>query len=181
MDFIATKFSDAWLIKPKVNQDNRGFFLESYRFSLFKEHGIACHFVQDNCSRSVASGVLRGLHFQRPPLTQAKLMRVISGAVYDVILDLRRDSTTYGQWQDFTLTADNFLMLFVPRGFAHGFCTMQPDTEFTYKVDNEYSPAHESGILWNDPTLGIPWPAAEPVLSAKDMLLPEFKSFNSPF
>jgi dTDP-4-dehydrorhamnose 3,5-epimerase len=181
MEFIPTKFKDAWLIQPKVFQDNRGFFLESYSKRIFDEHGISADFVQDNHSMSVNKGVLRGIHFQKPPHAQAKLVRVVKGSVYDVIVDLRKDSETYGQWEGYTLSAENFSTLFVPRGFGHGFCTLEDNTEFLYKTDNFYAPEADAGIIWNDPTLKIDWPIKEPVLSEKDKLLPEFPSFNSPF
>ena len=128
MEFAATTLKDAVLITPKVHQDHRGFFLESYTHRLFAEHGIACTFVQDNHSRSAQKGVLRGLHFQVPPAEQAKLVRVTRGSIHDVIVDLRVGSPTFGRWEGYTLSAANFRMLFVPRGFAHGFCTLEPDT-----------------------------------------------------
>ncbi|MFA6048304.1 MAG: dTDP-4-dehydrorhamnose 3,5-epimerase [Parcubacteria group bacterium] len=181
MEFIPTKFADAWLIKPKVFGDNRGFFLESYSKKIFSEQGINVEFVQDNHSRSEKAGTLRGLHFQNPPHTQSKLVRVTKGKVYDVIVDIRKNSETFGQWEGFELSAENFQMLFVPRGFAHGFMTLVDDTEFEYKCDNFYEPASEGGIIWNDPTLNIDWPIKEPILSEKDKLHPQFKDFNSPF
>jgi len=181
MEFIPTKFKDAWLIKPKVFQDNRGFFFESYSKQAFEDHGIKSEFVQDNHSMSVSRGVLRGIHFQVPPHAQAKLVRVSRGSVHDVIVDLRRDSPTYGQWEGYDLSAENFLMLFVPRGFGHGFCTLKDGTEFLYKVDDFYAPECDSGLIWNDPTLGIAWPVKEPVLSDKDSKLQPFEEFSSPF
>lgn len=181
MEFIKTNFKDAWIIKPQVFKDERGFFLENYSKKKFLEQGIDVDFVQDNHSMSVQKGVIRGLHFQLPPDTQAKLVRVTKGSVYDVIVDIRKDSETYGQWQGFELTDKNFLMLFIPRGFAHGFVTLEDNTEFTYKCDNFYAPKNEGGIIWNDPTLNIDWPIKEPILSEKDKLHPQFKDFNSPF
>lgn len=183
MEFIKTNFNDAWLIKPRVFRDPRGFFLESYSQRKFLEAGIKADFVQDNHSLSVQKGVLRGLHFQKPPHTQAKLVRVTKGQVYDVIVDLRKSSETYGKWQGFALSADNFQMLFVPRGFAHAFLTLEDNTEFEYKCDNFYEPSSESGIIWNDPDLAIDWPVENPVLSEKDARLFEWKEFikNNPF
>lgn len=181
MEFIVTNFKDAWLIKPKVFQDNRGFFLESYSKKVFEEHGIKSDFVQDNHSMSVSVGVLRGIHFQKPSHAQAKLVRVTKGSVYDVIVDLRKDSKTYGQWESYTLSAENFLILFVPRGFGHSFCTLEDNTEFLYKTDNFYAPESDSGIIWNDPDLKIDWPIKEPILSEKDKVLPRFSDFKSPF
>jgi len=181
MEFIATKFEGAWLIKPKVFQDNRGFFFESYSKKVFQEQGIDADFVQDNHSMSVKKGVLRGIHFQRPPHAQTKLVRVVRGSVYDVIVDLRKNSPTYGQWEGYTLIADNFLTLFVPRGFGHGFCTLENKTEFLYKVDEFYSPECDSGIIWDDPTLNIDWPTQRPIISEKDKALLRFTDFSSPF
>ncbi|MBD3419508.1 MAG: dTDP-4-dehydrorhamnose 3,5-epimerase [Chitinivibrionales bacterium] len=181
MKFIDTKFADAWLIEPKVFKDNRGFFLETYAEKKFAERGIDAVFVQDNHSKSVALGVLRGLHFQVPPCEQAKLVRTTKGRILDVIVDIRIASPTYGHWQSFELTEENYHMLFVPRGFAHGFCTLAPDTEVQYKVDSPYAPTHDAGIRWNDPDLAIDWPIDNPVLSPKDALLPLHKDFDSPF
>ncbi|MFA6098522.1 MAG: dTDP-4-dehydrorhamnose 3,5-epimerase [Patescibacteria group bacterium] len=181
MKFNKTKFEGAWIIEPDVYQDKRGFFLESYIDKWFKEKNIKAKFVQDNHSKSVSAGVLRGLHYQKPPFAQAKLVRVTSGAVYDVIVDLRKKSKTYGVWQSFELTDKNFKMLYIPKGFAHAFCTLQAGTEFLYKVDSYYSPKHDSGIIWNDPTLKITWPIQEPVLSQKDLKLGFFNDLKSPF
>lgn len=171
MKFIKTNFSNAWLVEPNYFADNRGSFMVPYEKREFAAHGITEEFVQDNYSFSAPVGTLRGLHLQKPPFAQAKLVRVTRGAVYDVIVDTRQDSPTYLQWQGFELTADNRLMLYVPCGFLHGFCTLAENTEFTYKVDNFYSPAHEAGVIWNDPVLNIDWPVKTPVLSAKDAVL----------
>lgn len=181
MEIKETSLKGAYLIKPDVFQDERGFFVETYSRSKFEEMGIDAEFVQDNHSMSVKKGVLRGLHFQLPPHAQSKLVRATKGAVYDVIVDLRKDSPTFGKWEGFELSAENFLMLFVPRGFAHGFCTLQDNTEFQYKCDNLYAPGKEDGLLWNDPTLGIKWPVEDPILSEKDAKAQLFKDFNSPF
>lgn len=181
MDFIETKFTGAWLIKPQVFEDKRGFFLESYSQKEFIEQNITSIFIQDNHSKSIDKGVLRGLHFQKPPHAQTKLVRVIRGSVLDVIVDLRKDSKTYGQWESFELSDSNFLMLYVPKGFAHGMCTLEKNTEFMYKVDEFYSPESDSGIAWDDPDLGIKWPTTSPILSDKDQELQNFSDFNSPF
>jgi len=181
MEFIKTKFNDTWIIKPQVFQDNRGFFLETYSRKKFSETGIEADFVQDNHSLSVKKGVLRGLHFQAPPFTQAKLLRVTNGSVYDVIVDIRKDSPTFGKWEGFTLSAENFLMLFVPKGFLHGFMTLEDNTEVQYKCDNFYEPQSEGGIIWNDPTLKIDWPIKDPILSERDEKWGKFEDFNSPF
>jgi dTDP-4-dehydrorhamnose 3,5-epimerase len=181
MQFIETSLKGAWLIKPKVFRDERGFFLESYSEKVFAENGIDAKFVQDNHSLSVKKGVLRGLHFQLPPNEQAKLVRVTRGKVLDVIVDIRKNSPTFGKWESFELTSENFEMLFIPRGFAHAFLTLEDNTEFMYKVDGFYAPESDSGIIWNDPDLNISWPIKEPILSEKDSKLQNFKIFKSPF
>lgn len=181
MEFQKTTLKDVYLIKPQVFQDERGFFMETYSEKAFKEAGIMADFVQDNHAMSVTKGVLRGLHFQLGENVQAKLVRVTKGAVYDVIVDLRKDSETFGKWEGFELTADNFYMLYVPRGFAHGYCTLEDYTEFQYKCDNFYAPGSEGGIIWNDPDLNIHWPIENPILSDKDKKLPFFKDLKSPF
>lgn len=181
MEFKKTTLEGAWLIKPEVFKDNRGFFLESYSEKKFKEQGIDIDFVQDNHSMSAKAGVLRGMHFQKPPYSQTKLIRVIKGKVYDVILDLRKDSPTFGKWEGFELSAENFLMLLIPKGFAHGFQTLEDNTEFIYKCDEFYHPEADAGIIWNDRDLKINWPITVPILSEKDQKHPEFKNFNSPF
>ena len=181
MKFKETKFKDAWITQPKVFQDGRGFFLESYSNGWFVDKGIDVSFIQDNHSLSREIAVLRGIHFQIPPHDQAKLVRVTAGKVYDVIVDIRKGSKTYGQWQGFELSAENFTMLFIPRGFAHGFCTLEPNTEFCYKVDNNYAPESDSGIIWNDATLNIDWPISNPKLSAKDSQLNSFGELKTPF
>jgi len=174
MEFIKTDLRGLTLIKPKVHGDARGFFLETYSAPVFQAAGIESVFVQDNHSRSLQRNVIRGLHFQKPPFEQSKLVRVIRGSVFDVAVDLRRDSSTYGRWLGFELSERNFDMLFIPRGFAHGFCTLEEGTEVVYKVDNVYSPEHDAGIVWNDPAIGVEWPlnGAEPILSDKDKALP---------
>ena len=181
MEFIRTDLEGIILLKPDVHADERGFLLESYSQVRFADGGIDVTFVQDNHSRSAKKGVLRGLHFQVPPVAQSKLIRVTRGAIYDVVVDLRKSSPTYGKWRSFDLSAENFQQLFVPAGFAHGFCTLEENTEVQYKVDSPYSPAHDCGIRWNDPDLAIVWPIKEPILSAKDHDLPYFKDFTSPF
>lgn len=181
MEFQKTSLEGAFLIKPKYVNDERGFFMETYSKKEFEEVGITADFVQYNHSMSVTKGVLRGLHFQNPGSTQAKLVRVTKGAVYDVIVDLRKDSPTFGKWEGFELSDKNYNMLFVPRGFAHGFCTLEDYTEFQYGCDDFYDPKNEDAIIWNDPTLKIYWPIENPILSEKDSEAQEFKNFNSPF
>ena len=169
MKFTSTKFPEVILIEPKVFGDSRGFFYESYREDLFAQNGIRARFVQDNQSRS-AKGVLRALHFQVKPKAQEKLIRVVSGEVFDVVVDVRQGSKTFGQYFHTTLSAENTKMLYIPKGFAHGFLALKDDTEFIYKVSDFYSPEHERGILWNDPSISIPWPKldVEYILSEKD-------------
>lgn len=181
MEFKKTKLDGVVLIKPKVFLDNRGFFLESYSKRSFEDANIFLDFVQDNHSKSTEKGVTRGLHFQDPPFAQSKLLRVIKGSIYDIVVDIRKDSPTYLKWEAFELSEKNFFSLLVPQGFAHGFCTLEPNTEVQYKVDNFYMPAHEKGIRWNDPDLNIPWPVKDPILSQKDSQLPFVSNFISPF
>lgn len=171
------------VLKPRRFSDPRGYFLETYNEKAFAAAGIAARFVQDNQSLSVAQGTVRGLHFQLPPAAQAKLVRVLQGSVYDVAIDLRVGSPTYGQSDAATLTAEGGEQIFVPRGFAHGFCTLEPNTVVAYKVDEFYAPASDSGLIWNDPTLAVRWPvaASEAMLSGKDKTLGRFADFKSPF
>jgi dTDP-4-dehydrorhamnose 3,5-epimerase len=181
MEFNRTTLEGVVLVKLDVHGDHRGFFLENYTREKFVAGGITATFVQDNHSRSVQKGVVRGLHFQLPPFSQNKLVRTTVGAIYDVVVDLRKGSRTYGKWEGFELSAANFLTLFVPAGFAHGFCTLTEDTEVQYKVDALYSPAHDSGLRWNDPDIGVRWPVESPILSKKDGELGLLKDFVSPF
>lgn len=175
MKIISTKLEGVVIIEPAVFGDNRGFFMESYNDKKFKELGINRSFVQDNHSLSVEPGVLRGLHYQLNPKAQTKLVRVAAGAIYDIAVDIRKSSPTFGQWVGVILSAANKRQLLVPQGFAHGFCTIVPNTEVLYKVDEFYSPEHDRGIAWNDPALGIDWPTATPVLSDKDTKHPLLK------
>lgn len=168
MKATSTKLRGIKIIDPVVHGDHRGFFMESYNSSRFIDNGIHNVFIQDNHSLSAEAGVLRGLHYQLKSKAQAKLLRVVSGAIYDVVVDIRRGSPTFGQWEGFILSSSNKRQLFVPQGFAHGFCTLVPNTEVLYKVDESYSPEQDRGIAWNDPALGIDWPLANPILSEKD-------------
>ena len=181
MEIRKTKLEGVLLVIPEIFQDERGFFMETYSKEKMKEAGIENDWAQENHSMSVTKGVLRGLHFQNAPHAQAKLVRVTKGAVYDVIVDLRKDSATFGQWEGFELRDDNFYMLYVPRGFAHGFCTLVDYTEFQYKCDNYYAPESEGAIAWNDPDLKIYWPVTDPILSKKDAEAQKFTDFVSPF
>ncbi|WP_210489457.1 dTDP-4-dehydrorhamnose 3,5-epimerase [Microvirga antarctica] len=178
-----TKISDVVLIVPRRFGDARGWFIETYNAQTFGDALGRTVFVQDNQAFSSLKGTVRGLHFQRPPTPQAKLVRVLRGAIFDVAVDLRAGSPTYGMWVGETLTASGGEQLFVPRGFAHGYCTLEPDTEVAYKVDGFYSPSCDSGLAWDDPTLAISWPvsADDAILSDKDRVLPAFADFVSPF
>lgn len=180
MEIIPTPFQGLKLIQPKVWGDARGHFFESYSEAAFKVAGLPTDFVQDNQSLS-AAGILRGLHFQAPPFAQGKLVRVIAGAVLDVVVDIRKSSPTYGQHFKIELSADNKKMLWIPPGFAHGFLTLQDDTIFVYKVTGLYNKESEGGLLWNDPELGIDWGVADPLLSDKDKVLPCLADFKTPF
>ncbi len=178
MPFTPTSLPGLIVFEPQVWEDDRGYFFESYNQRLFAAHGIDAVFVQDNQARS-AQGVLRGLHYQVGDYAQAKLVRVIEGAVFDVAVDMRPDSPTYGKWFGLTLSAENRRQLFVPRGFAHGYLVLSEAATFAYKCDNFYSREHERGLRYDDPALGIEWPAVagEYVLSEKDRvwdLLPQF-------
>ena len=183
MDVKPLELDGVLLLRPRRFVDARGYFVETHNKETFAKAGIDVTFVQDNQSFSRARGTVRALHFQVPPFAQAKLVRVLRGSVYDVVVDVRMGSPTYGRWIAIELDAESGDELFVPRGFAHGFCTREGDTEVAYKVDNRYAPDHDSGIVWNDPTLAIPWPVAEAdaVLSDKDRKLGAFKDLVSPF
>ena len=181
MNIIKTKFEDAVLIEPKVFGDHRGFFTESYNKEMFQQNGIDMDFIQDNHSLSQQPGTLRGMHYQLNDRAQTKLVRVTRGAIYDVIVDIRKGSPTYGEWQGFILSADNKRQLLVPKGFAHGFCTIVENTEVQYKVDELYSPEHDRGIAWNDPALNIDWPFNNPVLSDKDTKHPTLAEADNNF
>ncbi|GLG02048.1 dTDP-4-dehydrorhamnose 3,5-epimerase [Alicyclobacillus hesperidum subsp. aegles] len=174
MKRIETGIEGVFLIEPDVFGDGRGFFTESYNRKGFSSLGVDEDFIQDNHSYSAVAGTVRGLHYQLQPAAQTKLVRVAQGAIYDVVLDIRRHSSTFGRWVAVILTADNHRQLYVPKGFAHGFCTLVPNTHVMYKVDSYYSPEHDRGILWDDPDLGIPWPTTKAVLSEKDAKHPRF-------
>jgi dTDP-4-dehydrorhamnose 3,5-epimerase len=166
---------DMFLIEPQVFGDDRGFFFESFNQNKFEEAtGLKINFVQDNHSKSV-KGVLRGLHYQLPPKAQGKLVRVIQGEVFDVAVDLRQSSPTFGKWVGEILSGDNKKQLWIPEGFAHGFLTLSDTAEFLYKTTDFYSPEHEQSILWDDETIGINWPMQEVSLSSKDNAAPSFK------
>lgn len=173
-EFKKTKIEGVYIIEPKVFGDERGYFMETYKKEDFDNAGLKYCFVQDNQSKS-KKGVLRGLHYQKH-YPQAKLVRVISGEVFDVAVDLRKNSPTYGQWVGEILTSENKKMLMIPRGFAHGFMVLSETAEFTYKCDELYHPEDEGGIMWNDPDVGVKWPSdVTPLLSEKDQKHPSLK------
>lgn len=178
LEVIPTAIPAVKIIVAKTFVDARGFFSEIHNRQRFAEHGIDLDFVQENHSLSVKAGTIRGLHFQSPPKAQDKLVRVLRGRILDVAVDLRSGSPTYGQWVAEELSAENRRQLLVPIGFAHGFCTLVPDTEVLYKVTDYYSPEHDLGVLWNDPRIAIEWPISpqNAILSDKDRVLPAFDS-----
>jgi len=183
MQVEATEIPDVKIFTPRRFGDSRGFFSEVYNRRVFAEAGVTLDFVQDNQSLSRDVGTLRGLHFQAPPFAQDKLVRVLSGSIFDVAVDIRPGSPTWGRWVGVELSAENFRQLLIPVGFAHGFVTLEPDTMVLYKVSAPYSGPHDLGFAWNDPEIGIVWPrqAANPILSAKDAVQPLLRDVKNPF
>jgi dTDP-4-dehydrorhamnose 3,5-epimerase len=171
---------DVLLVEAQTFDDNRGFFMETYKHSDFAAHGIADAFVQCNRSHSVR-GVLRGLHYQIHPRAQAKLVSVLQGEIFDVAVDIRHGSPTYGRWVGERLSGQNGRMLYVPVGFAHGFCALSDRADVLYMVTDEYAPECDRGLLWNDPDIGIDWPITNPILSAKDAQLPTLRQADNNF
>ena len=182
-DITAAAIPDIRIIRPRKIMDSRGFFSETFSAAALSQAGITQCFVQDNHSLSAQAGTVRGLHFQIPPFAQSKLVRVVRGAVFDVAVDIRRNSPTFGRSVTITLDAENWSQLFIPTGFAHGFCTLEPDTEVLYKVSNYYAPEHDRGLLWNDPDLAIDWPVSADgaILSDKDRLHPRLRDLPAYF
>ena len=183
MQIVSTEIADVKVVTPVRHGDARGFFSEIYREDILAQHGIDIRFVQENHSHSAARGVLRGLHFQSPPAAQAKLVRVTIGAILDVAVDLRAGSPSFGRHVAIELSAERGNQLFVPEGFAHGFCTLMPDTHLVYKVNRYYSAEHDRGLAWDDPALAIAWPVAadEAVLSDKDRHQPRLADLPAYF
>ncbi len=175
--FEKLRVPDVILIKPATFQDHRGTLLESYRKTEFFSKGIREEFVQDNYVASKAN-TLRGLHYQLTPYAQAKLITVLRGAIYDVAVDLRKNSPTFGEWVSATLSEENFQSIYIPEGFAHGFCVIGNDALIMYKMSSEYSTTHERGIIWNDPTIDITWPIEAPIISEKDKIHPTLAKAN---
>ncbi len=180
MEIVQTEIPDVLIIKPQVFADERGYFFESYNNQKFSQAGIDAKFVQDNESKSM-KGVLRGLHFQKPPFAQGKLVRVIRGSVLDVAVDLRHGSPWFGKWAAIELTERNKWMCWIPPGFAHGFLTLEDNTVFFYKCTNIYSKESECSVRWDDPDLNISWSNENPILSAKDKVAPLFKELEKLF
>lgn len=182
MEVIKTAIPEVVILEPKVYQDDRGYFFEAFSEEVFSRLVTPTHFVQDNESRS-SYGVVRGLHFQAPPYAQAKLVRVVKGSVLDVVVDLRKGSPSYGTHVAVELSEENHRMLFIPRGFAHGFSVLSPDAIFQYKCDNYYAPQSEGAVAWDDPILSIDWrvPTHDVILSAKDVHHPCLDEFDTPF
>lgn len=174
MKLMETRLPGVVIIEPRVFNDSRGFFMETWQQERYQQAGISAGFVQDNLSFST-KGVLRGLHFQNPN-TQGKLVCVLQGEVFDVAVDIRVGSPTFGQWVGVLLSADNKRQLYIPEGFAHGFCVLSDTALFTYKCTDYYNPATEGGIIWNDPDINIDWPLEEPVLSKKDINFPQLRN-----
>lgn len=182
MNFTFTKLEipDVLLIHAKSFDDERGFFKENYKESIFSQNGISEKFTQDNFSHS-AKGVIRGLHFQKNPKAQAKLVSALNGEIFDVAVDIRTNSPTFGKWVGEILSSQNHKMLYIPEGFAHAFCVLSPEADVFYKVNQEYSPEHDAGIVWNDPDINISWPIKNPIISKKDLELPQLKDTDSNF
>ena len=183
MEVIRLTIPDIKVIRPKKFGDHRGFFSETYNKQALAQASIALDFVQDNHSLSVSRGVIRGLHFQVPPFAQDKLVRVVRGAIFDVAVDLRRCSPTFGQHVSAVISAEEWNQILVPVGFAHGFCTLEQNTEVIYKVTSYYSPTHDKGVRWNDPALGIDWPVREnaAIVSDKDKVQPLLSELEHAF
>lgn len=181
INVLNTKLDGVYIIEPKSFGDNRGWFMESYSARDMKNAGIDVDFVQDNRSFSEKKGIIRGLHFQRNPMAQAKLITCIRGAILDVAVDLRKSSPTYKQWISVELNSENRNELFIPKGFAHGFLTLSDDVEIMYKCDEFYSPEHDGGIRFDDPDIGVDWGIADPILSEKDKNAPFLKDIELDF
>jgi dTDP-4-dehydrorhamnose 3,5-epimerase len=175
--FIKTEIEGVIIVEPRVFGDERGFFMETYKKTDFDSNGISEQFVQDNHSMS-GKGVLRGIHFQKSPMAQGKLVRVTAGSVFDVAVDLRPDSPTYKKWIGIELTAENAKMFYIPPGFGHAFLTLEDNTHFLYKCTENYSPEHDGGIRYDDPAIGVKWPTEDFIVSDKDKNLPFLKDLN---
>ncbi len=181
MEITPLRLNGTYQIVFTPHNDERGYFMRVWDEALARRHGLTTAWMQENQSLSRRKGIIRGLHFQRPPHAETKLIRVAAGAILDVFVDLRKGSQTYGQWDSLELSAENHRGVYIPRGFAHGFCTLTEEALAVYKVDAYYAPESEGGLRWDDEVLRINWPTREPLISEKDKRLPSFKEFVSPF
>lgn len=181
MEITPLQLKGTYLITPSPIPDERGYFMRYWDCRLAEERELTIAWKQENESFNHRRGTLRGLHFQRPPHAETKLVRVTAGAILDVLVDLRKGSATYGQWDSVELSADNYRLVYIPKGFAHGYCTLSDNAVVLYKVDEYYAPGFEGGLRWDDAILAIRWPIDNPVLSQKDRSLPTFDKFESPF
>ncbi|MBI5351475.1 MAG: dTDP-4-dehydrorhamnose 3,5-epimerase [Chloroflexi bacterium] len=181
MEIKSLRMSGCYEIRLAPRRDERGYFMRTFDRDIFHQHGLTTGWLQQNQSMSLHKWTLRGLHFQKPPHAETKLVRALAGAVLDVFVDLRKDSPTFGQWDAVELSADDFNYAYIPKGFAHGFCSLTKNSIVHYHVDACYAPHAESGIRWDDETLKIRWPAQTPLVSAKDQALPHLSDFETPF
>jgi dTDP-4-dehydrorhamnose 3,5-epimerase len=181
MNIRPLKLAGTYEVEQQPRPDERGYFMRAYDVDTFQSAGLETGWVQDNEAFSSQKGIIRGLHFQSPPHAETKFIRVALGKVLDVFVDLRRGSGTYGQWDAIELSSDNRKALYLPRGFAHGYCTLSQESIILYKVDSRYTPKAEGGIRWNDPDLAIPWPTQQPVVSSKDAGWGTLRDFVTPF
>ena len=181
MELRPSRLPGAYEIRLSPIEDPRGYFLCVYDVPSFRQHGLVTEWMQENQSLSRRMHTLRGLHFQVPPHSETKLVRCLQGSVWDVFVDLRTASPTYGQWDAITLAADSFNAAYIPKGFAHAFCTLTPDAIVSYRVDATYAPDSQAGLAWNDPALGIPWPTATPFVSERDARMPTLDALGEPF
>ncbi|MFS1512895.1 dTDP-4-dehydrorhamnose 3,5-epimerase [Chengkuizengella sp. SCS-71B] len=181
MNFINTQLPDVFIVEPQSFVDHRGYFMESYQKDKFVEAGLSSDFIQDNHSFSKEAGVIRGLHYQLNPKSQTKLIRVVTGVILDIVVDIRKGSPTFSQWLGVILSEYNNRQLYIPKGFAHGFCTLTTNTTILYKVDEPFSSEDDRGIAWNDPDIGIEWPVSKPILSTRDEKHPLLKDIENNF
>lgn len=181
MEIRPLRISGTFELLLQAKRDQRGYFLRAYDESIFGRNSLNCCWVQENEAFSEIKGVIRGLHFQKPPHAEIKLVRVVRGAVLDAFVDLRRNSPTYGQWETALLSEENHKAVYIPKGFAHGYCTLTDNAVVLYKVDTPYAPDSEGGLRWNDEKLAIPWPVDDPIVSPKDASLPFLHEFVTPF
>ncbi len=181
MHIVPSRLAGAFKIELSQITDNRGYFMRTYDNETFHEYGLQTNWLHEGESKSLVKNTVRGLHLQAPPYSETKLIRVVRGAILDVFVDLRKSSSTYGNWDVIELSNENHQMIYIPRGFAHGFCSLTDDVVVLYKMDNVYHSDSTVTIKWDDPDIGIDWPVTDPVLSEKDKNAPSFKDFDSPF